>query len=257
MVCAFFARSWFQLFLQDAGYELRLASDLSFFLLLPVVAVLMWPIIRANVVPMRRWFRPPESWWRLIAYSVLFGILLRLIYWAYHTAGAAFGWLFRESSAVIPIPQFYFSCPEAPVLVLSILVSVILTPIFEELIHRGYILHALLPRGNLPAILLSAVFFGVMHRPGSIVVAFLVGLPLAILAINLRALWGPIIIHATYNFAVIFDWSCLHPNWNPAETSPQLLVVGGVSAVILSGCLAVLYRLLRYARTGTHLTSRS
>jgi len=216
----------------------------------------MWPVLRENVSAMRLWFRSPRSWSRLTAYSVLTGLLLRLVYWACHSAGAASGWFYNEDYVVIPMPQFHFSCPEAPILALSILVTVILTPIFEELIHRGFILHALLPRGNLLAIFLSAVFFGVMHKPDSIVMAFLVGLPLAALTINLRALWGPIIVHATFNLAAIIDWNCFNPSWNPAKTSPQLMIVGIVSTAIMLGGLVLLCWLMRYSKTGTHLAPR-
>jgi membrane protease YdiL (CAAX protease family) len=256
MVCAFFARSWFQLYLRDAGFNASLTYDLSFFVMLPIVTILMYPILRDNVTAMRQWLRPPESWWRLIAFSVLIGVLLRVIFWAYHTAGAAFGWLYDESYPVIPSPQFNFSCPEPTLLALKILVLATLTPVFEELFHRGFILHALLPRGQSLAIVLSAVLFGVMHKPDSIAMAFLIGLPLAVLAMSLRALWAPIITHATFNLAAIVDWNCLNPNWNPAATSPYLTVIGCVSIAVVLISLVSVFLLLRYAKTGAQIAPR-
>jgi len=256
MVCAFFARSWFQLSLRDAGFNASLTYDLSFFVMLPIIAVLMYPILRDNVTAMRQWIRPPQSWWRLMAYSVLIGVLLRVIYWSYHTAGAAFGWLYDESHPVIQSPQFNFSCPEPALLALKVLVLAALTPVFEELFHRGFILHALLPRGNVLAIILSAILFGAMHKPDSIIMAFLIGLPLAILAINLRGLWAPIIIHATFNLVAILDWNCLNPNFNPVETSANLNVIGCVSATVMLISLASVILLLRYAKSGAQNAPR-
>ena len=256
LVCAFFARSWFQIFLRDAGFNASLAYDLSFFVMLPIAAILTYPILRGNVTAMRQWLRPPVSWRRLIAYSVLIGVLLRVIFWAYHTAGAAFGWLYDESYPVIQSPQFTFSCPEPTLLALRILVVATLTPVFEEFVHRGFILHTLLPRGDSLAIVLSAVLFGVMHKPDSIIMAFLIGLPLAVLAMNLRTLWAPIIIHATFNLVAILDWNCLHPNWNPAGTSPQLNVIGSVSVAVMLISLASIFLLLRYAKAGAQIAPR-
>lgn len=257
MFCAFFARSWFQLFLRDAGINASLAYDLSFFAMLPIFTALMYPILRGNLTPLRQWLRPPESWWRLIAYSLLTGFLLRVIFWAYHTAGTAFGWLYNESYPAIQSPQFNFSCPPASLFALKILVVAIFTPVFEELVHRGFILHALLPRGELLAVILSAVLFGVMHKPDSIIMAFLIGLPLAVLAMSLRALWAPIIIHATFNLVSILDWTCLNPNWNPADTSPYLNVIGIVSVAVLLMSAAVIFLLLRYAKSGAHCAPAS
>jgi len=256
LMCAFFARSWFQLYLQDAGYDASLTYDLSFFLMLPVAAVLMYPILRDNVAAMRQWLRPPESWCSLVTYSVLVGLLLRVIYWTFYTAGAAFGWFYNPSSPAIQSVQFTFSCPDPDLLALKMLVLATLTPAFEELVHRGFILHALLPRGDYRAIVVSAVLFGVMHKPDSIVMAFLIGLPLAFLAVKLRSLWAPMIIHATFNLVAILDWNCLNPNWNPSETSLFLNMIGSVSIAVMSIGLALVSLLLRYAKAGTRIASR-
>ena len=256
MVTAFFARSWLQIYLIRSGYASSLALDLSFFVVLPITAVLMWPIFRENVPAMRHWFRPPVSWPRLIAYSMVLGVILRITHWAGLTAGIAFGWLYAEDFPTVPAAQFWISCPPLPLLALSILVRATLTPVLEEFVHRGFILHALLPRGNALAIVLSAVFFGVMHNPQTIMSAFLIGLLLAVMTLNLSTLWGPIIVHATFNLAAIIDWDCLHANWNPAETTPQLAVTGGVAVLTILICIALLIWLLRLRKAGTQIASR-
>lgn len=256
MVAALFSRSALQLYLQRAGNESSVAADISYFVMLPIVVILMWPILRENGPAMRCWFRPPASWPALIAYSVVLGVLLRIIYWACITAGGAFGWLYDPNFPPRETPQFSFVCPTAPVLTLAVIARAILTPLFEELIHRGYIFHALLPRGEILAIVLSAVFFGLLHHVQTIITAFLIGLILAILTLKLRTLWGPIIVHATYNLATIIDWDCLHAIWNPVVSTPRRTVIAYVASAALFVCVATLLWLLRQARTGTQFAPR-
>jgi len=250
MFAAYFARSWLRIYLTQSGYASALALDLSFFVVLPITAVLMWPIMRENVAAMRRWFRPPTSWCRLVAYSVLFGAILRITQRAGLTAGVASGWLYSSDFPTVAAAQFWFSCPPPQALALAMLVRAVLTPVLEEFIHRGFIFHALLPRGHALAIILSAALFGVMHNPQTIIIAFLIGLLLAFLTLNLNTLWGPIIAHATYNLAAIFDWDCLHANWNPAETTPHLALIGGVALLTMLLGIAALIWLIRMAKTG-------
>lgn len=256
-VAAMIAQSALYLYLVQRGYESAVARDLSFFVVLPVSAFLMWPILRVNRPSMRHWFRPPVSWPALIAYSLLLGVLLRTIHWAWLTAGLGFGWFYNANFPAVATAQFHYSCPPASLLVLAVVVRAILTPLFEEFIHRGYVLCALLPRGKFAGIVLSAVFFGLVHQPNTIVNAFLIGLLLAILSLRLQTLWGPIIVHGTFNLSSIIDWNCLHANWNPAVTTQRHVMIGGISVVTLVVCLAMSLWLLRLAKTGTQLAPRS
>ena len=256
MVAAFFARSWLRIYLTRSGYASALALDLSFFVVLPITGVLMWPIMREHVAAMRHWFRPPASWCRLIAYSVLLGVILRITVRAGLAAGVAFGWFHSSDFPTVATAQFWFSCPPPQVLVLATLVRAVLTPLLEEFIHRGFIFHALLSRGKVLAIILSAVLFGVMHNPQAIFVAFLIGLLLAVMTLNLRTLWGPIIVHATYNLAAIFDWDCLHAAWNPAETTPRIAAIGFVASLTMLTCIALLVWLVRAGKAGTQIPPR-
>jgi len=256
MFAAFFARSWLQTYLTKAGYAPAFALDLSFFVVLPITAVLMWPIMRENVAAMRHWFRPPASWCRLLAYSVLLGVALRIVYWAGLTAGLAFGLLYSSNFPTVATVQFWFSCPAPPALALAILVRAVLTPLLEEFIHRGYVFHALLPRGNAQAIILSAVLFGALHNTQTMVLAFLFGLLLAVMTLNLRTLWGPIIVHATFNLAAIFDWDCLHASWNPAATTPRHAVIGSVALLTMLLCIALIITLIRLGKAGAQIAPR-
>jgi membrane protease YdiL (CAAX protease family) len=255
-VAAQIARSAMHLYLTRGGYESSVAADLSYFVILPVTAFLMWPILRENGPAMRHWFRPPVSWPHLIAYSVLLGVLFRVIHWAWLTAGIAFGWFYNPDFPIVATAQLSFACPPVALLALAVAVQAIVTPLAEEFIHRGYVLYALFRRSKIFAVVLSAVFFGLMHRPHTIVNAFLIGLALAVLTFRLRALWGPIIVHATFNLAAIIDWDCFHANWNPAVTTPRHTVIAYISVVTMLTCVAFSLWLLRMAKAGTQIAPR-
>ena len=255
-VGALFARSALHLYLAGAGYESSIAEDLSYFVMVPITAFLMWPILRETRPAMRYWFRPPVSWPALIAYSVLLGVLFRIIHWAWLTAGIGFGWYYHPDFPTVATAQFFFACPPAPVLALAVVVRAILTPLFEEFVHRGYVLYALLPRGKVLAVILSAVFFGLMHRPQTIVDAFLVGLVFAVLTLRLCSLWSPIIAHGTFNLASIIDWDCFHASWNPAITTPRHTVIAYIASATMFACVAWLMWLLRLAKAGTQIAPR-
>lgn len=78
---------------------------------------------------------------------------------------------------------------------------VVIAPCFEEFLCRGFLYGALRLRYGLwPAILLSALFFGLLHlQPVAVVNAFLIGLVLGYLYACTATLWAPIALHALNN----------------------------------------------------------
>lgn len=83
----------------------------------------------------------------------------------------------------------------------EIIGSVILTPILEELIYRG-VIYTRLKRylGNLPAILLSSLIFGLMHfNIVQFVYAFVLGIMLAVFMETRGHVYGAMIGHITVN----------------------------------------------------------
>jgi hypothetical protein len=81
---------------------------------------------------------------------------------------------------------------------------VVTTPILEELIFRGYLLHAWSRKWGLwMGVLLSSAMFGLIHA--DTVPAMLTGVGFAVLYLKTRTLWAPIIAHAAYN-AVVSVW---------------------------------------------------
>jgi membrane protease YdiL (CAAX protease family) len=112
----------------------------------------------------------------------------------------------------------------------------VLAPIIEETVHRGFILFGMLPYGKKAAIAGSAVLFALMHLVSSYAATFFAGLVFAVLAFNYRALWGPMIAHATYNCATLLDWHCFRIVWHPSASDPLLARLVWTSiGVILAG----------------------
>jgi len=85
------------------------------------------------------------------------------------------------------------------------LVAVVLAPVAEELLFRGFLQPAAERWfGTGPAILLSAVFFAVAHPQFSVMAPmFILGLTLAWLFARTRSLVAPIVLHAANNAQVI------------------------------------------------------
>ncbi|HUT51173.1 MAG TPA: CPBP family intramembrane glutamic endopeptidase [Alphaproteobacteria bacterium] len=109
-------------------------------------------------------------------------------------------------------PQLRFLAPDGfswTIVVGMILIGGILAPLAEEIIFRG-LLYGWLRRfwRILPATLLSAAIFGLIHGVIPVIfAAFVVGLALAYVYERTGSLWTPAIVHATQNcvaMAVMF-----------------------------------------------------
>ena len=83
----------------------------------------------------------------------------------------------------------------------SVMAVVVIAPLFEEFLCRGYLLGSLRERyGSLRAVLFSALFFGILHlQPVAVVNAFLMGVVLGVVYLATRTLWVPILLHAANN----------------------------------------------------------
>ncbi|MEX2496457.1 MAG: CPBP family intramembrane glutamic endopeptidase [Woeseia sp.] len=250
-VAALFARSMLELSLVDRGLEKTVAQDLSYLVVPPILLVLMFPYLNRCRVALAELLSPADLTMRVIVLSVLLGLTLRMLFWcgltlliwlrAIGTSGPDF-----EAAAMIG-----FNCAPLPVIVLSLTVVAFLIPVIEELINRGFILHALLARGTGISVLVSALLFAAMHTPSSYVLAFLIGLLLALQMLNYRTLWAPIITHATYNATTVLDWECFRIVWSPPASDPALQMLAAVSAVVIpGGTCAALYLVSKKAGRG-------
>ena len=81
------------------------------------------------------------------------------------------------------------------------LAAVVVAPLIEEAVYRGFILGGLLRRYSAPtAILVSAVLFALAHlNPYQFVTAFSGGLLLGWIYVRTRSLWPCVILHALTN----------------------------------------------------------
>ncbi len=127
-------------------------------------------------------------------------------------------------------------------------VSVILAPVFEELLYRGLILRGLLSRyGPATAVVLSSLFFTIGH--GSWIASpeyFFTGLFLGSWFLLTRSLWVCILAHSFINL-VGHHLSCLACGFDPHSAGPHVVPYGkpdfwialiGLAALILGFNLA-------------------
>lgn len=83
----------------------------------------------------------------------------------------------------------------------TILMLVVMAPVFEELLCRGVVLGSIRARyGVTIAWIVSAVFFGVLHiQPVQVVNATVIGLILGFVYLSTESMWSVMILHALNN----------------------------------------------------------
>lgn len=106
-------------------------------------------------------------------------------------------------------PLTFYLGPDGsiPVLpnVLRLVDLIVITPILEETIFRGYLLHAWVRKWGLwTGVLFSSAVFGAIHA--DTVPAMLTGVGFALLYLRTQSLWAPILAHGAYN-AVTAIWN--------------------------------------------------
>jgi membrane protease YdiL (CAAX protease family) len=102
----------------------------------------------------------------------------------------------RFSEHLAPLEIKYF---------VALLGSVIVSPIAEELVFRGYLLNLWIERhGTWLAVIASSVVFGAFHLDTAVFAAPM-GAIFALVYLRYDSLWPGIFIHATYNL-LAFPW---------------------------------------------------
>jgi membrane protease YdiL (CAAX protease family) len=224
--CALFARSAFDTSLVRNGMDRSVANDVSYLVVPPLLLVLLFPYLREHAASLLRLLRLSRLSLRLCWMSLLLGLVLRATYWSVLTILMWTGVVRNDEPGAIAGPFFGFGCPPPAVLALSLLVMSVLVPMMEEIINRGFVLHALLPRGVATSVIASACLFALAHKPGAYVVALVSGVFLATQMLNARTLWAPLLTHAAYNAAAIIHWDCFQLIWNPPPADPGLAAAG-------------------------------
>jgi len=234
-VSALIIREFARLKMADTGLDSATAKQLSALIGFAALSLLMWPLLRGQWMNVRSLFQRPQSWFHLITCSVAIGLLFRLANWTRMIASIAFGFQGSADSNLSAGPTFWWACPPGSYLLLSVVVMAGLTPLVEEIIHRGLILCSLLKKHRSAAVLLSAITFSALHAFDDIFLAFAFGMVAAIQMINYRSLWASLFTHMTFNFMITIDWDCLHGFWYPESSSPALgLIAAGLTIAFLA-----------------------
>ncbi len=90
-VAALFARAWLQIELTNAGHDPELASDLAYFVVPPILLVLLLPVLLQDRHFIRARFRRRDLNLRTVLIAIAIGVLLRVAWHAHVVAGLAFG----------------------------------------------------------------------------------------------------------------------------------------------------------------------
>lgn len=248
-VAALVARAWLQLRFVGEGVAPQTAADLSYLVVPVVLLVLLFPLWRVERSHLCSLFKPSALSLKVIISAILAGVLLRLLWWGQLVFGISFG-LYRSSDSVaIADPVFSFQCPSPELVVLNLLVMSVLTPVIEEVTHRGYLLTAFRNRGMLQSVLISAIIFAVFHKTTTMPFALFAGVVFGVQYWHSESLWPSFISHCTVNTFILLDWRCLSGHWNPSYEDTPLWFPGVSSTVVMLVCLFGLYALLRRMAT--------
>lgn len=121
--------------------------------------------------------------------GLLWLVLLPLSYWAPEVVEGVF----------LRVEQPYLWHRPGESVVVNVIAAVVLTPVFEEGIFRGWLLPACRRRwGVRPAIVLTSVVFGALHE-ARMLGATIFGLVAALLYLRSGSLAVPIVAHVTMN----------------------------------------------------------
>lgn len=84
---------------------------------------------------------------------------------------------------------------------MAVLTTVVLAPLLEELIFRGYILGSVRRKsGTVWAIVISSAMFGIIHLvPQQVIYGFVIGLILGYIYVRTESIFSVIILHAVNN----------------------------------------------------------
>lgn len=215
------------IYASDAQHLASLASALVLF-------VLLWPVLRQHGQFLAEQLSLASIRPAAVVAAIVIGLLLRLVFWGQVVGLAAYSAMAGTASGPPAALLFLFSCPPMQTLLLGLLVSVVLTPFVEEVTMRGFVLHGLLRRGWLLALVGSSLLFALLHSPSSMPFAFVAGILFALLALRCGSLWPGIIAHATYNAAILLDWVCLQGIWNPAPGDPNMPALAMTSLLVVA-----------------------
>ncbi len=256
LTAATFARSFLQVRLQNSGIEAGFAKDLSFLVVPIILGLLMFPILRDNKASLLGMFQRKHLTFRLIVTTFAIGVSMRIAWWCHLVVRISFGLGTDPGTQALAGPSFSFGCPPLPVITLGIVVMALLTPVTEEIFHRGLIQSSMRHRGPAIAIATSAILFTIFHPPASYLFVFASGIVFGVQFWNSRSLWPSLISHATYNGLIQLDWRCVSGSWNPTMSELPLVKPGIAAIAGFAFAILALIRLLTRGNAGAHEAPR-
>ncbi len=239
---ALIGRSWLQVELLADGVQKDYAADLSYLILPPTLFILLGPVLYRDRAFLVQQYRRKDLSLQVILSATGVGLLIRVLWWSQLVAGISFGFFINDDPFAIEGPRFRFQCASPHVVMLGLLVMVVIVPIIEEFTHRAYVQSALLHRGPVIAVVVSAFVFTVFHPPTSWVFTFFAGIVFGVQYWNSGSLWPSLIAHATFNALIQVDWRCMTTQWNPRTMDLPLMVPGVLSVlVVLSSTIGIFW----------------
>ena len=192
--------------MEDADYWWDIIYYLYFYAILLLVFFGCLAFSRVN---WKRWFAAPPSNSLGPAVEITFAVLV--------FSWAATYWLFYPLLLIAPdfVQYWLLDLPSLikwnvvsesyPIIanILSFAVVVVLAPVFEEILFRGFLLQRWASKyGTFKAVMLSSAIFAMAHTdpPG----AFVFAVAMSYLYIRTGSLWVPIICHSLNNLIVWF-----------------------------------------------------
>lgn len=121
-------------------------------------------------------------------------------------------------------------------LLLSVISTVILGPVVEEIIFRGIIFNKLNCRINvLYAVLITSLLFSAFHGFGRLLVTFIFSMCICILYLKTENILIPIFIHFLNNLVatILTDFAHIEPVVSSVPVSYLMLVISTVSGILM------------------------
>lgn len=130
----------------------------------------------------------------------------------------------------------------------------------EEFVYRGILCHEFEDKGVVRAVILSSLFFALLHFDlNNLPVYLFCGCILALVLYATRSVWGAVITHFIYNLFGVFGQPYMATLYRLTKDSRLLFMIVGVlfflSAAVFCGQASKLYR--KYLRQGLSSSYRS
>ena len=252
-VATLVARAWLQVQLVESGMPRLRASDLSYIATLPMFVILVLPLLSTDKQFIAQQFRTTGISLQILLTAIVIGLLFRIAWWAQLVARISFGLTSGDAGITNAGLSFSYQCPPFWIIGLGILVSAVLIPVIEEVVHRGYVQSFLKSRGPVVAIVLSSIIFTFFHRFEDWGFAFAASTILGTMYWLSGSLWAPVITHAVINFTPQLTWRCMNLKWNPSTDSLPLTGPGVVALSVVAVSAAAMAWLLftQYKRRDT------